>query len=136
MKYRALMTTGVLLATCGVVRADGYPGELLRHTESASFEAAPGDLILVAVPSNPSTGPNNPAAKLKVEIEGTGLSQKSYVVQAPPARPRPGAPGEIQAYVPVEAPGSATLTVTPISGNGQPGKPLVFKVTVAADAPG
>jgi hypothetical protein len=130
----ALWTTGALVLACGMARAEGEPGLLLRLTKSVSCEASPGDMIVVAVPSNPSTGPNNPAAKLKVEVEGAGLSAKTYVVSTPPAPRRPGAPGEIQAYVPVEGPGNATLTVTPISGKGKPGKPLVFKVTVAADA--
>jgi|GEM_PF-4364238 len=134
MKCRALLTTSVLVLMGGMAHAESGPGLLHRLTRSASREAAPGDLLVVALPSNPSTGPNNPAARLKVEIDGTGLSAKTYVVLTPPTPRMPGARGEIQAYIPVESAGNATLTVTPISGQGKPGKPLVFKITVAADA--
>jgi hypothetical protein len=136
MHLRALLTTGVLLFACGAARAQDYPGLLHRLTKSVSYEASPGDLILVAVPADFLAGPDNPAARLKVEIEGTGLSKKPYVVRTLPTPRTPKVPGEIQAYVPVEGPGSATLTVTPISGKDKAGKPLVIKVSVAADAPG
>lgn len=136
MNFRSLLTLGVLMSACGLAHAEDYPGLLHKLTKPGFYEVSPGDMIVVAVPSNFSTGPNNPAAKLKVEVEGTGLLVKTYVVRTQPTPRMPGAPGEIQAYVPVEAPGNATLTVTPISVQGKSGKPLVFKVAVVADAPG
>lgn len=133
MKYRALLATGVLAMTCGAAHAQDEPGQLHRLTKPGAYQAAPGDLIVVAMQSNPSTGPANPAAKLKVEVKGTGLAAKSYVVFVPPAKPIPGAPGEIHAYVPVDAVGNATLTVTPISGTGQAGRPMEFTIKVSED---
>lgn len=136
MNLRTLLASVVLLSASGAVQAQDYPGMFFRLTKSGKCQASPGDLILVAVPADFLAGPDNSANRLKVEIEGTGLSKKPYVVRTLPTPRTPEVPGEIQAYVPVEGPGNATLTVTPISGKDKPGKPLIIKVTVVVDAPG
>lgn len=136
MKIHTLLAAVVLLSASGAAQAQEYPGLFFRYTKSGNCQASPGDLILVAFQADFLAGPDNSASRLKVEIEGSGLSKKHYVVRTLPTPRTPKVPGEIQAYVPVEGPGDAKLTVTPISGKDKPGKPVVIKVSVVADAPG
>lgn len=118
----------LLLAGCGAAFGADSPGELKRLTRSGTYDVNAGDLIVIAVPSNPSTGPANPAANLKVDVKGKALAAKAYIVFAPPARPIPGAPGEVQAYIAVEGEGEATVAVTLINGKGDEGDTLNFKI--------
>ncbi len=64
----------------------------------------PGDLILIAFQADFLAGPDNSASRLKVEIEGSGLSKKHIRRRTLPTPRTPKVPGEIQAYVPVEGP--------------------------------
>jgi hypothetical protein len=106
------------------------PAQIHWLSKPGPCSAAVGDLLVVTMTSNPSTGPYNPAANLKATVAGTAVRLVT-VVYVPPARPVPGAPGKIQAFFLAEKSGSALLRVTPISGSGQPGKPWEFKVSVA-----
>ena len=133
-----ILQTG-LVAACALALSvdafgagDDFPGRLVRLARAGSHRAEAGDLVVIVLASNPSTGPANPAAKLKVEVRGEGLAKKAIVVFAPPARPLPGAPGEIQAYLPAEGEGDATVIVTPIDGKGEAGQPIEYRVKVSA----
>jgi hypothetical protein len=121
----------MLLATCAVAEDDVVQETAQIHwlSKPGPCQAAVGDLIVVTMTSNPSTGPSNPAAKLKTVVEGTAVRAVT-VVFVPPARPMPGAPGKIRAYFVAEKPGRAVVRVTPISGARQPGRPWEFNVSV------
>lgn len=135
MKIRTPLAAAVALSASGAAQAQEYPGLLHRLTRSVSYQDSPGDMILVPFQADFLADLDNSASSLKVEIEGTGLSKKHYVLRTPPTPRTPKVPGEIQAYIPVEGPGDAKITVTPISGKDKLGKPVIIKVSVAADAP-
>lgn len=122
----------MIASASAVVAQDGIPSQLVKLTKAGSYDATTGDLVVITFASNPSTGPANPAANLKVEVKGSGLAKKVIVVFAPPARPVPGASGEIHAYLATEGAGDATVTVTPINGIGKAGTPVTYKVKVSA----
>ena len=121
----------VLLAVVAMASNDagGGPGRIRWLSKPGECKAAVGDLIVVTMASNPSTGPNNPAANLKAKVEGEAVRLVT-VVYVPPAKPMPGAPGRIQAYFVAEKTGDALVHVTPISASGQPGKPWEIKLFV------
>ena len=131
MKARLFLTVSFLALSCGLAAAQDEPGRLHRLTEAGNYDAQVGDMIEVALDSNPSTGPANPNAKLIVEISGQGLGKKAHVVFQAPTRPIPGAGGHILAFVPAESVGHAVMTVKPISGTGKEGEALVFKINVS-----
>ncbi|AGA28448.1 protease inhibitor I42 family protein [Singulisphaera acidiphila] len=127
----ALATACLLATSWGIAYgAEHELGRLERIVKSGEYTAASGDLVEISVPSNPSTGPSNPAAKLKVSVHGDHL-KKVGVYFAPPAKPLPGAPGEIRAYLTAHGNGTSKVTVTPISGSGQEGTPLEITLKVA-----
>jgi hypothetical protein len=92
------------------------PGRLLRLDREGSYTVRAGDLILVALDQHPPDGRDFPNGYLKVIPKGKGLSANSYVVTATPAIPS-GNGDEIQAYIPVESEGEATLTVVSYFGS-------------------
>lgn len=110
--------------------ADNTPGQVHRVVKSGEYPASKDDLVEIAVSSNPSLGPSNPAAKLKLEVSGDGL-KKVGIYYAPPARAIPGAAGELRAYLTADENGTAKVKVTPINGGGQEGTPLEFTFKVA-----
>ncbi len=127
-----LTIIGLSVPACLALAADEAlpdPGQLLQLAQPGEYRAAAGDLLVVDLKSNPSTGPHNPAANLRSKLTGDAVRLVT-VVFVPPAKPIPGAPGRIQAYFVAEKPGRATLQVTPIQGNRQPGSPLEFQVLV------
>jgi len=124
----ALSLASLALGADDVLRE---PAQIHWLSKPASCSTAVGDLIVVTMTSNPSTGPYNPAAHLTTAVQGTAVRAVT-VVFVPPAKPMPGAPGKIQAYFVAEKIGDAVLRVTPISGSRQPGKPWEFKVSVRA----
>lgn len=127
----ALAMACLVATSWGVAYGDeDSPGHVERIVKSGEYMAASGDLVEIAVASNPSTGPSNPAAKLKVSVHGDHL-KKVGVYFAAPARQIPGAPGEIRAYLTAHGDGTSKVTVTPISGTGQEGTPLEITVKVA-----
>lgn len=105
------------------------PGHLHRFVSAGSYTVGEGDVIEIAVASNPSTGPNNTASNLKVKVKGDNV-KKFGIVYVPPTNPIPGAPGEVRAYLGAEDEGEATVKVIPINGMGKEGKPLVFKFQI------
>src|SRR4051812_32547421 len=44
------------------------PGRLWRVTQSGNYQVMAGDVVEVAISSNPSLGPNNPASTVRVEV--------------------------------------------------------------------
>lgn len=138
MFHRTVLTVAIAILSLGLAEraamaADDSlpaPGQVVPLAKPGAYQASPGDLLVVDLKSNPSTGPYNPAANLRAKVEGTAVRAVT-VVFVPPAKPMPGAPGRIQAYFVAQQPGPATLVVTPIQGNGQPGQAMEFKVVVA-----
>lgn len=116
--------------TLGSPAGEKMPGDLKRMDKPGNYEAFVGDLLVISMQSNPSTGPDNPAANLRVKVKGDAAKAVT-VVFAPPAKPKPGASGRVQAYLVAEKVGAATIEVTPIKGNGQPGEAKEYKVTVS-----
>jgi len=122
--FAAIFLSGI----AGSAFADDEPGQLKRLTRSGSVRASVGDMIDIAVPSNASIA--STTMNLKVAVSGSGLASKAYVVFAPPARPVPGAGGELHAFIPAEKEGDATVAVTLVNGKGESGHTLNFKIKV------
>jgi hypothetical protein len=106
------------------------PGELMSVQKPGDYKAAVGDLLIVSMESNGSLGPANPAANLEVKTDGESVKKVAVVLHRP-AKPMPGAPSTIEAYLLCEKTGDCSITITPVKGDKKPGKALEFKVKVA-----
>jgi len=120
----------VLFVACTFAAESSEPGQLMSIEKPGEFKAVVGDLLVVSFESNGSLGPADPASNLEVKMDGNGV-KKVAVVLRHPAKPKPGAPGHIEAYFLCEKAGATSISVTPIKGDKKPGKALEFKVKVA-----
>ncbi len=102
MNFRSLLALGVLISACGLAHAEDYPGLLHKLTKPGVLRGSrPGDFDCGRRAVQFLHRPQQPRRQTpEVEVWGTGLSAKTYVVRTLPTPRKPGAPGEIQAYGP------------------------------------
>jgi hypothetical protein len=91
-------------------------------------QAAVGDILVIAVKTNPSESPH--PENLRVDVQGSGILGSPTIYYAPHQPPTSGASDELLAYLMTEAKGNSTVRVTAVNNDGTTAATMVFPIVV------